>query len=189
MAPDTGSRPAPHARLWIALALVALIGAVAVRAVARRLARNGVAVELEEVVGLEAGRQRGMLGRAGAALKATGSAALGRTGSFRVRARNTTPIPVWVRSARFRAWAGEREIGRGTWTAAPGPQLFWPGEEVRLVVTLDSGGAAMRAAGVRFVQGKDVEASGDGEVEAGIPPLFLSLPFEVARVGMARQRR
>lgn len=176
-------------RRWAALLVLLAVGAATLRGVARRLARDGVAVELEEVVGLEGGRQRGLLGRAGAALKATGAAALGRTVSFRVRARNTTPVPVWVRSARFRAWTGDREIGRGTWAAAPGPKLFWPGEEVPLVVTLDGDGAAMRTAGLRFAQGKDVEASGDGEVEAGIPPVFLSLPFELARVGMPWERR
>lgn len=175
--------------LWTALAVATLIGAVAVRAAARRLARNGVAIELDEVVGLEAGSGRGLLGRAGAALKAGGSAALGGSVTVRVRARNTTPVPVWVRSARFRAWAGERELGGGIWTAPSGPQLFWPGEAVPLLVRLDGDGAAMRAVGLRFLQGKDVEASGEGDVEAGVPPVFLSLPFEVARVGMAGERR
>jgi hypothetical protein len=175
-------------RSWIVLGVLLVAGAWAVRAVAGRLARTGVAVELDEVVGLESA-PRSLLGRAGAALKATGSAALGGSVSFRVRARNTTPVPVWVRSARFRAWSGDRELGRGTWTAPSGAVLFRPGQDVPILVTLDGDGAAMRAAGLRFVQGKDVQASGDGEVEAGLPLLFLSLPFEVSRVGMPRDRR
>jgi hypothetical protein len=181
--------PGGGRRTWFALLFALLVGAVAVPLLARRLARDGVAVELVEVVGLEAASGRGLLGRAGAALKAAGSAALGGSVRLRLKARNTTPVPVWVRSARFRTRAMGREVGQGAWKPASGPQLFWPGQDVTIVATLDGDGAAMRAAGVRFVQGKDVEAAAEGEVEAGLPPIFLSLPFRVERVGMPQDRR
>jgi len=188
MANSLGSPRAFRWRPWTALGLALLIGAAAVPPVARRLARHGVAVELDDVVGLEGGSGRSLLGRAGAAAKAAGVGAVGGAVQFRVRARNITPVPVWVRSARFRARAQGRLLGYGTWTALPGPRLFWPGEDVPLVVSLDGEGAAVRTAGLRFVQGQDVGASAEGEVDAGVPPLFLSLPFEVERVGMRARR-
>jgi len=165
-------------RILIAAAMVALIAALAVPAVARRLSRHGVAVDEVEILGLQ-GSDRGLLGRVGEALKAGESAAIGGSVSLRVKARNTRPVPVWVRSARFRAWADDREIGHGAWTPPSGRQLFWPGRDVTLELRLEGDSAALRSVGMRFMEGKPVEAAGRGEVEGGIPPVFLSLPFEV----------
>ena len=165
-------------RFWISLAMVAVIGIFAVPAVARRVARHGVAVDQVEVVGLE-GSDSGLLGRVGSALKAGEEAAVGGSVTVRVKARNTRPLPVWVRSARFHAWVGGREIGHGTWTAPSGRQFFWPGKDVTLELELVGDSAAMRGAGLRYLEGKPIEGEGRGEVEAGIPPVFVTLPFEV----------
>ena len=165
-------------RRLIVVAAALLIGALAVRPLARRVALHGVAVDAVEVVGLE-GSDRGWLGRVGEAVKAGEEAAVGGSVTLRLKARNRRPVPVWVRSAQFRVWAGDHEVGHGTWTPASGAQLFWPGKDETVEVRLDGDSAALRAVGLRYMEGKQVDGDGRGEVEAGFPPVVLTLPFEV----------
>jgi hypothetical protein len=171
-------------RLWLAVAIVLVVAALAVPPIARRIARHGVAVDLVEVEGLERS-DRGLLGRVGSTLKAGEEAAFGGEVRLRLRAHNARPVPAWVRSAEFRAFVGDRQIGHGTWRPeSGGAQFFWPGRDATLLVRLEGDSSAMRAVGLHLAEGKQVEGRAEGELEAGIPPLFFSLPFEIDHVSM-----
>ncbi len=161
----------------VALALIAAVFALSY------YMRGGVEVAVEDIsIARQDGEDSSGVGKILDKLKGAAKAAIGKGDlTARLSVRNNTALSVYITAARYSVFMGDKEIGKGNWTATEGAPAAFPSHEdvaLELPLRLDSG--SVIASIIESLQGRDASFRVEGELTISLALYNITVPFKAS---------
>ncbi len=171
--------------------LLLVIGCVVVALVAAFFAvshymRGGVEVTVEDIsIARQDGADESGLGRILDKVKGAAKAVMGKGDlTARLNVKNNTAISVYITAARYSIFMGDKEIGKGNWTATEGAPAAFPSHaDVALDLPLRLDGSSVLAGvieslEVESLKGRDASFRVEGDITVSLAFYNITVPFK-----------
>lgn len=97
----------------------------------------------------------------------------------RLNVRNNTALSVYITAARYSVFMGDKEIGRGNWTATEGaPAVFPSHENVSLDLPLRLDGSSVLASVIESLGSHDASFRVEGDITVSLAFYNITVPFK-----------
>ena len=166
--------------------LLLAIGCVVVALVAAAFAlshymRGGVEVTLEDIsIARRDGADSSGVGKILDKVKGAAKAVMGKGDlTARLNVKNNTAFSVYITAARYSIFMGDKEIGKGNWTATEGAPAAFPSHEgVALELPLRLDGPSILASVIEALEGRDASFRVEGDMTISLAFYNITVPFK-----------
>ena len=155
--------------------------------------RGGVEVTVEDIsIARQDGADSSAVGQILDKVKGAAKAVIGKGDlTARLSVRNNTALSVYITAARYSVFMGDKEIGKGNWTATEGaPAAFPSHEDVALDLPLRLDGSSVLASVIESLKGRDASFRVEGEITVSLAVYSITVPFKAsyAQVELPREK-
>lgn len=145
--------------------------------------RSGVEVTVEDIsIARQDGSDSGAVGKVLDTITGAAKAVMGKGDlTARLKVKNDTALSVYITSARYWIFVGDKEIGKGNWTATEGaPAAFRSREDITLELPLRLDSRSVLASIVESLGGKDLPLRVEGDITVSLPIYDITVPFKAS---------
>ena len=167
-------------RLLIVIGCVVVALVAAVFAV-RYYMRGGVEVTVEDIsIARQDGADSSGVGQILDKVKGAAKAVMGKGDlTARLNVKNNTALSVYITAARYSIFMGDKEIGKGNWTATEGAPAAFPSHtDVALELPLRLDGSSVLASVIESLGGRDASFRVEGDITVSLAFYNITVPFK-----------
>jgi LEA14-like dessication related protein len=171
--------------------LLLVIGCVVIAVVAAFFGlgvymRSNVEVTVEDIsISADSGgADSGAVGKVLDKITGAAKAVMGKGDlTARLKVKNDTALSAHITSARYWILMGDKEIGRGNWTATEGaPAAFRSREAITLELPFRLDSRSVLASVVESLGGKDLPFRVEGDITISLPLYNVTVPFKASYI-------
>ena len=154
---------------------------VAAAFAARYYMRGGVEVTVEDIsIARQDGADPSALGQILDKVKGATKAVTGKGDlTARLNVKNNTSLSVYITDARYSIFMGDKEIGKGNWTATEGAPAAFPSHtDVALDLPLRLDGSSVLASAIESLGGRDASFRVEGDITVSLAFYKITIPFK-----------
>lgn len=166
--------------------LLLAVGCVIVALVAAYFAlihymRGGVEVTVENIsIERQDEAESNGVGRILDKVKGAAKAVMGKGDlTVRLNVKNNRSLSVYITAARYSIFMGDKEIGKGDWTATEGAPAAFPSHtDVALELPLRLDGSSVLESVMASIKGRDATFRVEGEITVSLALYKITIPFK-----------